>query len=213
MGHTGFAVPVVMAVRHLVVEPDGHVRRLLVVVRVELLRLVQRDALLERVLLLVVQGARRDLVAADADLDVAGPPDDDLLVRRGQGADAADHRGVAVPRAQDPLRRRRAGGRRHGRLGGHVRGLDGGRLRRAEHARAARERGGDGQIVADVEDAPGELEALRGVLGLEPAHLGAHVIELDVGEDGVGFCEAVHGVDGRGGDGDGGWLGDKQEAL
>lgn len=136
-------------------------------------------------------------------LNVAGPPDNQLLVRSFQGADAADHGGVSVTDGERPFGR--CGGvlggrRRHGfipRLDSRT--IDSGRFSRGRSGGtwkvslggAVDEGRYDGKIMAYMEDATRESDALCGEIGLVLEDLFANVLDRDLCERRV-FREAIH---------------------
>ena len=61
-------------------------------------------------------------------------------------------------------------------------------------ARRGVEGGGDGEIMADMDDATGEGNALCVVLGGAGEHFGGEILELDGFGDSTGFVEAIHVV-------------------
>ena len=53
---------------------------------------------------------------------------------------------------------------------------------------------GDGEIMADMDDAAGEGNAFCVVLGGAGEHFGGEILELDGFGDSTGFVEAIHVV-------------------
>lgn len=122
-------------------------------------------------------------------MDVASPANNDLLVGRRERADAGDHGSVAVPRGECPRWRRR------GRVLPEGVGIVGrGRRGRAGDTGTRVEGGGNGEVVADVEDSAGKGDAAGTVLVFEEADVGTDLVDGNVITLAcVWFRERVHG--------------------
>lgn len=120
-------------------------------------------------------------------LNVAGPPDDELLVRSFERTNAAYHGGVSVTRGEGPFGRC---GTVLG-LGLDGRGVDVGRgfgsrgcvrgAGKVAFGGGVDEGRNDGKVMAYVEDTTGEMDTLGGEIGLVLNDLLANVFERDLG--------------------------------
>jgi hypothetical protein len=193
---TLLTVTVVMAVRDLIVQPDGNIVVRLDVLRVRVPRRPRAEVLLEGPLVFGVDELLRDGLPLDRGADVANPADDDLFVGVGKGIDAGHHRGVAVARSDrpsgmvnSPSRRGSCGGRCFGGLCALLalgRGLQFAieeawwSRGRAEDVCAVVQGRDDRQVMRDVQDATGERDPFRAMLPLESADLFANLFDRDV---------------------------------
>ncbi len=133
-------------------------------------------------------GVDRDFVGWRAE-DIACPADDKLLVRMRERANARYHGRVAVTWRKRPWRARFAFGFAFDGLCGVCRrnlGHSSRRCgRRTEHANVRwvlvlLEGGGDGEVVADVDDAPRERHARLAVFILEQGNVLADLLDGNV---------------------------------